>query len=97
MQGLEFERLGCRGEHNSVARDVACNNMQGLEFEPWYIYLFTWKGEIVATRLLEQKRKTLNRSYNITVFDIVKTATQPWLRPHQPHLIQNIKNSDATT
>jgi hypothetical protein len=41
-------------EQNSVGKDIACN-MQGPGFEPWYTHLFTSKGEVIATRLLDQK------------------------------------------
>jgi len=36
--------------------------MRGLGFEPGILHLFTLRGEFLATRLLDQKKKTRRKS-----------------------------------
>jgi hypothetical protein len=50
-------------EHNSVGRNIAYN-MQRLRYELWYTHLFTLKGEVLTTKLLNGKKKS-KTNYNV--------------------------------
>jgi hypothetical protein len=96
LESLKFSFSNSFYEHSSFGKDTAYY-MQGPGFKPWYTHLFTFKGEILATRLPDQNKnkKTKKKAYNGNMSTIVTKSTYMMKLKCPEYLCLRIFNVEA--